>query len=270
MGKKDIEVNQNGKKRCFIITPIGSEKSETRRKADGVINAVLKPVLKEMDIEVTTPHEMASPGSITQQVIKCILEYEVVIANLSELNPNVMYELAVRHAKGTPVICIAESGTVLPFDISAERTLFYENDMYGVEILKSRLKEMITCVLGDTGIDNPIYRAAKDFKMQQILVQGNEIDTINQYLLDKIEQMANRLDSLTNSVNRGINIRNDMAHGLWDTCRSININEDTETILNSDEISSRAYFSAGKPIKVRGDINYKPISSTISPDKDLK
>ena len=41
MHNKDIE----NKKTCFIITPIGDEKSDTFRRAKGVIESVIKPVL---------------------------------------------------------------------------------------------------------------------------------------------------------------------------------------------------------------------------------
>lgn len=183
------------KKCCFIVTPLGEEKSETRRRADGVIEAVLRPVLKSLEIEMITPHGISSPGSIPQQVIQNILNCELVIANLTELNPNVMYELAVRHAKGTPVICIAEYGTKLPFDISSERTIFYNNDMFGVEILKNELKKMIEVALKDKTQDNPIYRADRDFKLREAVKKEGNNDF--SYLLDKIDSLDNKVSLLT-------------------------------------------------------------------------
>lgn len=86
--------NKEKIKKCFIITPIGSENSETRRATDGIIKAVIRPVLKEHKFEAKASHEMSSPGSITNQVLHHILTDKMVIANLTGLNPNVMYELA--------------------------------------------------------------------------------------------------------------------------------------------------------------------------------
>jgi hypothetical protein len=170
-------------KKCFIVTPIGSDNSTTRRAADGLINAVMKPVLTRLGFEVHVAHEIAAPGSITKQVIEHVVYDDLVIANLSELNPNVMYELAVRHCVGLPIIVLAENGTRLPFDISDERTLFFENDMAGVVDLGPRLAAAIDAAMSLDEIDNPVLRVTGS----KALRESVETDDAQSFLIKKLD-----------------------------------------------------------------------------------
>jgi hypothetical protein len=180
------------KPRCFIITPIGPALSSIRRAADGLIDTVLKPVLKDLLFEVHVPHEMTDPGSITRQVIQHLLDDELVVANLTGLNPNVMYELAVRHATFRPVVVLAEVGTVLPFDVSAERTLFFTNDMTGVEEVRPLFQAMVEAAMRDQTPDNPIYRVRQAGVMREVAA-----GTPQQYIVDQLEAIRQQLTSLT-------------------------------------------------------------------------
>lgn len=180
---------------CFIITPIGAENSPIRKKTDGLINNVIKPVCEELNLVAIPAHEIDKPGSITRQVIQHIMNSKMVIANLTGLNPNVMYELAIRHAAKLPVVCLAEEGTLLPFDITTERTIFYTDDMYGAVKLVPDLRSKIESALGDENIDNPIYRAITDSKIIKDITDSNDPNTN-----EAISYIINRLDSIESKL----------------------------------------------------------------------
>ena len=112
------------KKKCFVLTPIGEDNSDIREHADAVINEMIKPVMR--DYEVIAAHRICNTGIITEQIMQEIAESDIVVANLTTCNPNVMYELALRHCTGKPVIMIAEKGTKIPFDLNPHRMIWYK------------------------------------------------------------------------------------------------------------------------------------------------
>lgn len=196
MASKNSDVTEEPTKKCFVVTPIGSPDSAERRTTDGLLESVIKPVLREAGFEVFVAHEIAAPGSITGQVIEHLLSDDLVIANLTGLNPNVMYELAVRHATGLPVVVLAREDTRLPFDISDERTIFFADDLAGVEELKPQLSDATKESLKETEPDNPVYRANRAKVMRDATPTGG-LDEQFLLRLERIEHAIDRI-SLTN------------------------------------------------------------------------
>jgi len=185
-------------KTCFVITPIGDENSFIRRHIDGVINAAIRPALaNKYDVKVA--HEFSSTGSINNQVIIEIYNSDLVIANLTELNPNVMYELAIRHALKKPVIMIMEKGdTNLPFDVASERTIFYKNDFQGVLDLKREIINTEKNIEKNKNVSNPIYDALYDYTSDKSLIKKVESQNIEDASVFK--SILNKINNLEKSI----------------------------------------------------------------------
>lgn len=73
----------------------------------------------------------------------------LVIADLTDSNPNVFYELGIAHTLGKEVIMIAQHVAIVPFDVGHVRYIRYVYPS-GVEQLEQKLKETIIQVLGDS------------------------------------------------------------------------------------------------------------------------
>lgn len=178
------------RKICFVITPIGDDTSTTRHAIAGLIDAVIQPVLVEHDLQLEVARRISKTGSISNQVMELVLSADLVIANLTELNPNVMYEFAVRHAARKPVIAVVDRSVTprLPFDVQDERTIFYTNDMQGVLDLRAALVTMLPVALSDEEPDNPVYCAAQAQVMRNITPSEPQA-----YILERLHRMESLL-----------------------------------------------------------------------------
>lgn len=132
---------------CFVIAPIGEEDSETRQRSDKLLKYVIGPVASERGYAAIRADQIAEPGLITSQIIQHVAEDALVIADLTERNPNVFYELAIRHALRRPLVQMISQGERIPFDVAGMRTVEIDiQDLDSVERAKQDLSGQIDAV----------------------------------------------------------------------------------------------------------------------------
>ena len=110
---------------CFVVSPIGDPGSETRKRADKALTHVFEAALSD-EYQITRADKISEPGMITSQILRALQDSDLVIADLSEHNANVFYELAVRHAVEKPVIHVIDSRWKIPFDVAGFRTIVFD------------------------------------------------------------------------------------------------------------------------------------------------
>lgn len=134
-------------KSCFVIAPIGEQNSETRKRSDQVLKHIIKPAAAECGYIAIRADEMSEPGMITSQVIQHVVEDPLVIADLTDRNPNVFYELALRHAIKKPLVQLIRSGDTIPFDVAGMRTVPVDHhDLDSVEESRKEIVAQIKAV----------------------------------------------------------------------------------------------------------------------------
>lgn len=144
---------------CFVISPIGSDGTDIHRKFKDVLDYVIKPAVEKSgyDLKVIRADDIKQSGSIIKDILQSLLESYVVIADLTNQNPNVFYELGVRHALKPRTILISEKADDIPFDLKDYRTIIYENTAKGVSIFHKKIKEFLDAMKKDPDRpDNPV------------------------------------------------------------------------------------------------------------------
>ncbi len=119
-------------KKCFVVMPFGK-----KRKIDGsgdydfdkVYRVIMKRAIRQAGMEPIRADETKGSRIIHTDMFKDLRDRPVVLVDLSQNNPNVFYELGIRHvmsSRGTVLMCC--EGQELPFDVKLSRTLFYRYD----------------------------------------------------------------------------------------------------------------------------------------------
>lgn len=186
---------------CFVICPIGESNTETRKKSDKVLNCIVRPALQKSGLIAIRSDQLASPGMITTQVIGQILTARLVIADLTEHNPNVFYELAIRHAFRKPVVQILMAGEKPPFDVSGMRTIPYSLDLEGAIEAKEEIERSIDEVLSDTyEVQSPVTIAAS---LEELTRTGSpESQVIMRSVVDQLRALEDKLETMAGTVCR--------------------------------------------------------------------
>jgi hypothetical protein len=157
---------------CFYVTPIGEDDSEVRKHADVFLGHLVEPAIEAlgMGLRVVRADQIENPGLISAQVIQHLLRSRLVVADLSFHNPNVFYELAIRHATGKPTVLLSRADDKLPFDIADVRTIRVEmTDIHAfvtqMETWRAELTNMARRAIEDPAASaNPLTAFAGEFQ----------------------------------------------------------------------------------------------------------
>lgn len=130
--------------KLFVVSPFGSRIAP--QSPVGVIDFDLvyqegvRPAAERAGWEVIRIDEINATGNISDHYLREILSADLVLGDISVENPNVFYELGIRQAISTGgTLLIAQQASTIPFDLSAQRIIFYEHTAPGLRNLKNRL-----------------------------------------------------------------------------------------------------------------------------------
>ncbi len=175
------------KKKCFVIMSFDP-------KYDYIYKTVIKSSVEELNLECYRIDDDTIPKNIPDKIIREIIQSDLIIADISQQNPNVFYELGISHAIGNKTIIISQKLDNLPFDVRTEYTIGYTDNKKGLRLLYFELKNIIPKILDRTHeASNLVQIAGRDFfdfrskikeNLQRIIEEGNRIQEFKKYLLE--------------------------------------------------------------------------------------
>jgi hypothetical protein len=172
--------------RVFLISPIGAEGSEVRKKADQAQNHLVRAALPSPKFQVDRADEDSNPGSITPRMIDAITSADLVVIDLTGHNPNVFYETAIAHGYRKPCVHIITEGEAVPFDVKDLRVVHYLlSDPDKLQAAVRRLSASADSALSG-GTVTPLS-AASEFK--QVESSTNPFVSALANLSDRLERL---------------------------------------------------------------------------------
>ena len=125
---------------CFVMMPFGGW-------FDRYYQDIYVPAIKDAGLEPVRADELFSTGSVMEQIWEQISKAKVLLADLTDKNANVFYELGLAHAAVKPVVFTSAKVEDVPFDLRHLRVIIYDTREPD---WSSKLRQHITDYLRNT------------------------------------------------------------------------------------------------------------------------
>lgn len=217
----NADSDANNRISCFVIGPIGDELApigtEHRRRWEDAVEVwetVIAPACAAVDLHPLRADQISEAGEITEQTFRHIRDDDVVIADLTDANPNVMYELGLRHTVQKLTIQIGETGR-LPFDVNIIRTIRFVRTPNNLNHVRDQLAETLSA--GLAGRFQPVTATRLWGEARLIatapVTPADDATTVSPGepgYLEKIAEMETALPMLASTVERWTAILDEM------------------------------------------------------------
>jgi hypothetical protein len=173
---------------CFVISPIGEEKSPERERADIVFDFIIKPAVEGCGYKAERADHISQPGVITTQIIDRVLTAPLVVADLTGRNPNVFYELAIRHMVKKPFVQLIHENETIPFDVAGNRTIkFDEHNPRSIEKAKAEIQCQVEHLkISPHDVQSPI---SMTIDLQGLRESKNAVEKSQAAILDQLSEI---------------------------------------------------------------------------------
>lgn len=185
---------------CYVIMPFSP--TESTKNWDDVYQRLFMPVIEESKFGYKCKRSEIRNGAFTKDIVRNLKTAFLVLADITDFNSNVMWELGVRHALSQRTIMVAREDMIekIPTDIKGYGVIAYPKEITGF----TKFKEDITAVLEkiekepDRG-DNPVF----DFlKIEDLILSSVERKQIIGKLIGLLNELFDNLQYVEDFISK--------------------------------------------------------------------
>jgi len=116
----------------------------TNYKTLNPVREALEMISSDLNIELYQADYFNIEERIVPQIIETIKKSDVVVADISNENPNIYYEVGIAHSMGKPVILVSQTNNFNRFSLLSYRFYNYDIDSKGIKNLSFRLEQILS------------------------------------------------------------------------------------------------------------------------------
>lgn len=194
-------------KTCFTIMPFGGW-------YDHYYKHVYKAAIAEAGLVPKRADDLSRTSTIINDIWTYTKEATIVLADLSDQNSNVFYELGLAHALAKPVVLVTSSIDEVPFDLRALRVLEYDrnNPDWGDLLKKDIVKSIGELLVAPTKSVLPTFLTVEDLP-EKPAVSSQEMELLQ--LRSEFDAFRRQYELLNNFMqNQGIHFSQAQGFGL--------------------------------------------------------
>src|SRR5262249_35180622 len=160
---------------CFVLMPFGTKTDSAGRVTnfDSVYKKIIAPAVEQAGLEPVRADEEKIGGTIHKPMFERLMLCHYAVADITGANPNVFYELGIRHAlRPRSTVLLFVEGTVVPFDIALVRGISYKTDGKGEPVDEhvtiSAIADQLRAARGKPLDDSPLFQLVDDLPRVEI------------------------------------------------------------------------------------------------------
>jgi len=158
----------------MVFSPIFGLPAKEFEKADIFMvmpfQEKLKPVYKDhiqtvadkLNLSIARGDDFFTSSSIISDIWNAINSCKLIIADCTDRNPNVFYEIGIAHTIGKPVIFISQNKEDIPFDVQHIRYIIYNYTPKGMTEFEDTLSKTLRREISKIRIDDYVKKSPEE------------------------------------------------------------------------------------------------------------
>ena len=186
------------KKLCFVIMPFSATKRCTTEVWTEIFENIHKPAINGSRLGYKCERSKIRTGAFIKDILMQLNQADVVLADLTDMNPNVFYELGVRHTLRNRTILVSQTMDDVPSDLKQYGVITYNTTPNGVTEYKKKISKILKDIRNNP--DRPDNPVSDYLNLKTIVTDLSEAKTIEKKLIALVSECSYNLSVIDSAL----------------------------------------------------------------------